>query len=67
MGKKHKNKEKNFFALQALWWFMVLTMSFVIWYRTLQMSSNENLLKIRNDPRITNDITIFTYYAYGMN
>jgi len=67
MGKKHKIRERNHRAFQVLWWFLVLTMSFVIWYRNLQMSSDENLLKIRKNPTITNNIDIFRYYVYGMN
>lgn len=66
MGKKHKknNELERNFVVQSLWWSLILFMSFMVWYRTLDMYSNEVLYKVRVNPSITNDMNIIKYYAF---
>lgn len=66
MWKKHKNKDKwqLSYPIQIFWWIIIISMSFIIWYRTLQVFNVENLTRINENPSLTNNITILEYYVY---
>jgi hypothetical protein len=68
MWKKHKNKNKyNWnvsYSMQIFWWILIISMSTLVGFRTLEMFSDENLTRVRENPSITSNITMFDYYIF---